>query len=68
MRAVTRQYRAAKRVVMTIEALSLDKWRETIGAGVSLRGFVKREELELTLKDLGGCGFQVGANQVKGMG
>lgn len=42
---------------MIIEVLSLDKWRETIGVGVFLRGFVKREEFELILKDLGGCGF-----------
>lgn len=28
------------------------------GAGVSMEGFVKREALELTLKDLGGCGPQ----------
>lgn len=45
--------------VLTMAALSLDTWRKITGTGVSMKGFVKREELELTVNDLGVCGSQV---------
>lgn len=55
----------AKSVVQTIVALSLDRWGKIIGAGMSREGFVKKEGLELILKDWGCCGSQSVIIQVK---
>lgn len=50
-----------------MDALSLDTRGKMSGAGVSTEGFVKREELELTVNDLGGCGSQAVVIRVRGV-